>query len=92
MESEGRTPDERRAAAEARARARRDEAPATGDEELIGGTGPRGADSARARDSATRHMSVRHYGGPDVYLRRRLLALAAVIVLIIAIFLLVGGC
>jgi hypothetical protein len=34
----------------------------------------------------------RHYGGPDVYLRRRLIALGAVIVLIVVIFLLVGGC
>jgi hypothetical protein len=91
MESEGRTPEERRAAAEARARARRDEPPATGEEELIGGSGPRGAD-ARARDREARHPGIRRYGGPDVYLRRRLLALAAVIVLIIAIFLLVVGC
>jgi hypothetical protein len=34
----------------------------------------------------------RHYGGPNVYLRRRLIALAVVIVLIVLIFLLVGGC
>jgi hypothetical protein len=82
MESSGRSPEERRAAAEARARARSGEPPATGDEELIGGTGPRGAEGDMSR----------HYGGPDVYMRRRLLAGAAVIVLIIALFLLVGGC
>jgi hypothetical protein len=82
MESGGRTPEERRAAAEARARARREEPPATGDEELLGGTGPRGAEGEMSR----------HYGGPDVYMRRRLLALGAVILVIIAIFLLVGGC
>jgi hypothetical protein len=82
MESSGRSPEERRAAAEARARARGGEPPATGDEELIGGTGPRGAEGDMSR----------HYGGPDVYMRRRLLAGAAVIVLIIALFLLVGGC
>jgi len=82
MESSGRSADERRAAAEARARARSGEPPATGDEELLGGSGPRGAD---------RPMS-RHYGGPDVYVRRRLLAGAAVIVVIVLIFLLVGGC
>ena len=82
MESSGRSPEERRAAAEARARARRDEPPATGDEELIGATGPRGAEGEMSR----------HYGGPDVYMRRRLLAGAAAVVLIIAIFLLVGGC
>lgn len=92
MESGGRTPDERRAAAEARARARRDEPPATGDEEDLGAAGPRGADDARPRAGATRHMGVRHYGGLDVYLRRRLVAGAVVIVLIVAIFLLVGGC
>jgi hypothetical protein len=82
MESGGRTPEDRRAAAEARARSRSGEPPATGDEELIEGSGPRGAD---------REME-RHYGGGDVYLRRRLIALGVVIVLIIAIFLLVGGC
>jgi hypothetical protein len=82
MESSGRSPEERRAAAEARARARRGEPPATGDEDLLEGTGPRGAEGAMAR----------HYGGPDVYLRRRLIAGAAVVILIVAIFLLVGGC
>jgi hypothetical protein len=92
MESGGRTPEERRAAAEARARARGGEPAATGDEELIGGAEPRGADDAEARYSATRGMGSRHYGGVDVYLRRRLIAGAAVIVLIVAIFLLVGGC
>ncbi len=82
MESSGRSPEDRRAAAEARARARTDEPPATGDEELIGGSGPRGAEGPMAH----------HYGGPDVYMRRRLLAGAAVIVVIVLIFLLVGGC
>jgi hypothetical protein len=82
MESSGRSPEERRAAAEARARARGGEPPATGDEELVGGSGPRGADGEMSR----------HYGGPDLYMRRRLLAGGAVIVLIIALFLLVGGC
>jgi len=81
MESGDRSPEERRAAAEARARARRDE-PATGDDELLAATGRRGAEGPISR----------HYGGPDVYMRRRLIAGAAVIVLIIAIFLLVGGC
>jgi hypothetical protein len=82
MESGGRTPDERRSAAEARARARRGESPATGDEELLEGTGPRGAEGEMSR----------YGGGPDVYMRRRLVALGIVIVLIVAIFLLVGGC
>jgi hypothetical protein len=82
MESSGRSSEERRAAAEARARARQGEPPATGDEELVEGSGPRGADGPMSR----------HYGGPDVYMRRRLLAGAAVVVLIILLFLLVGGC
>jgi hypothetical protein len=34
----------------------------------------------------------RHYGGPNVYLRRRLVALGVVVLLIVVIFLLVGGC
>jgi hypothetical protein len=82
MESGGRTPEERRAAAAARARARSDESPATGDEELLEASDPRDAEGQMER----------HYGGGDVYLRRRLIALGVVIVLIIAIFLLVGGC
>ena len=82
MESSGRSSEERRAAAEARARARTGEPPDTGDEELLGGSGPRGADGEMSR----------HYGGPDVYMRRRLIAGAAVIVLIVLIFLLVGSC
>jgi hypothetical protein len=82
MESSGRSPEERRAAAEARARARSGEPPATGDEELLEGTGQRAAEGPMSR----------HYGGPDVYMRRRLIAGAAVIVLIVVIFLLVGGC
>jgi hypothetical protein len=81
MESGGRTPEERRAAAEARARARRDE-PAAGDDELMEGTGPRGAEGAMTR----------HYGGPDVYVRRRLIAGAVVVVLIVLIFLLLVAC
>ena len=82
MESSGRSPEERRAAAEARARARQGEPPETGDEDRVEGSGPRGADGPMSR----------YYGGPDVYMRRRLLAGAAVVVLIIALFLLVGGC
>jgi hypothetical protein len=82
MESSGRSPEERKAAADARARARSGEPPATGDEELIGGTGPRGAEGPMSR----------YGGGLDVYTRRRLIAGAAVIVVIVLIFLLVGGC
>ena len=82
MESSGRSPDERRAAAQARARARSGDPPDTGDEELLGGTGPRGADGPMSR----------HYAGPDLYMRRRLIAGAAVIVVIVLLFLLVGGC
>jgi hypothetical protein len=82
MESSGRSPEERRAAAEARARARSGDPPATGDEELIGGSGPRGADGEMSR----------HYGGPDLYMRRRLLAIGGAIVVIVLLFLLVVGC
>jgi hypothetical protein len=82
MESSGRSPEERKAAAEARARSRSGEPPATGDEELLGGDGPRGP------EGPVNH----HYGGPDVYMRRRLIAGVAVIVVIVLIFLLVGGC
>ena len=82
MESGGRTPEERRAAAKARAQSRRGEPPATGDEDLLEGAGPSEPEGAMAR----------HYGGGDVYLRRRLIALGAVIVVIVLIFLLVGGC
>jgi hypothetical protein len=82
VESSGRSSDERRAAAEARARARRGEPPATGDEEHLAGAGPRGAEGPLSR----------HYGGPDVYMRRRLIAGGAAIVVIILLFLLAGGC
>jgi hypothetical protein len=82
MESSGRSPEERRAAAEARARARTGEPPATGDEELLEGSGQRGPEGEMSR----------HYGGPDLFMRRRLIAGAAVIVLIVVAFLLVGGC
>jgi len=82
IEGSGRTSDERRAAAEARARARSGEPLDTGDEELLEPAGPRGAEGEIER----------HYGGGDVYLRRRLIALGVVIVVIILIFLLVGGC
>jgi hypothetical protein len=82
MESGGRTPEERRAAAEARQRSRRGEPSAAGDEELLEGTGPRGAEGPMSR----------YGGGLDVYMRRRLVALAAVIVVIVVIILLVGGC
>jgi hypothetical protein len=82
MESSGRSSEERRAAAEARARARSGEPPATGDEELLDGAGQRGAEGEMSR----------HYGGPDVYMRRRLIAAAAMVAVIVVIFLLVGGC
>jgi hypothetical protein len=82
IEGRGRTPEERRAAAEARVRARRGEPPETGDEELLEPAGPRGPEGEIER----------HYGGGDVYMRRRLVAVAVLIVVIVLIFLLVGGC
>ena len=82
IESSGRSPEERRAAAEARARARASEPPETGDEER-----PRGADPRGARGEISRY-----YGGGGVFRRRRLIAGAAVIVVLLLLFLLVGGC
>jgi hypothetical protein len=82
MESSGRSPEERKAAAEARERARSGEPLDTDDEELLGGAGPRGADGPMSR----------YGGGLDVYMRRRLIAGAAAIVVIVLLFLLVGGC
>ena len=82
MESGGRTPEERRAAADARARARSGEPPATGDEELLEGAG----------ESRPKGPVSRHYGGSDVYMRRRLMAIGLVIIIALLIFLIVGGC
>ncbi|MFL5907565.1 MAG: hypothetical protein ACJ75Z_08220 [Solirubrobacterales bacterium] len=82
MESGGRSPEERRAAADARARARSGEPPETGDDELLSGAGETGARGSMSR----------HYGGPDIYMRRRLIAGGAAILVILLIFLLVGGC
>jgi hypothetical protein len=92
IEGSGRTPEERRAAAEARARGRRGEPPATGDEELLEPARERAPDDASERGGGMRELGARYGGGMDVYLRRRLVALAVVIVLIVVIFLLVGGC
>jgi hypothetical protein len=82
IESSGRSPEERRAAAEARARARAGESPETGDEERLREAGPRGA----------RGEMSRHYGGGDVFRRRRLIVAAAIIVVLLLLFLLVVGC
>ena len=82
MEGRGRTSDDRRAAAEARAKARSGEPLDAGDEELIGGSGRRGASGELSR----------HYGGGDVYMRRRLIAAGVAILVIILLFLLVVGC
>lgn len=78
----GRDPDERRAAAEARARARegRDETAYEQEEAEFERRSPEG-----------REMS-RHYGGPNVYGRRRLFAAAALVALVFVLFLLLSGC
>jgi hypothetical protein len=81
MEGRGRTPEERQAAAEARARARGGR-PEPGDEEQLEGAGPRGAEEEVSR----------HYSGGDVYARRRLVAIGVVVVVIVALFLLIVGC
>jgi hypothetical protein len=79
----GRSPDERRAAADARARARggREDDP---DEERI--------DEEPARRSPEGRPMSRHYGGEDVYGRRRLFGAAAIVALIFVLFLLLQGC
>jgi hypothetical protein len=90
MERGGRSPDERRAAAEARARARggREEDPASPrdevDEERI--------DEELVRRSPEGRPMSRHYGGEDVYGRRRLFGAAAIVALIFVLFLLLQGC
>jgi hypothetical protein len=86
----GRSPEERRAAAEERARAREerpDEPQEPGepvDEERI--------DEELVRRSPEGRPMSRHYGGPDVYGRRRLFFAAAVVALIFVLFLMLGGC
>ena len=83
IESSGRSPEERRAAAEARAKARAGEPPETGDEEWLREAGPRGA----------RGEMSRHYGGGEIFRRRRLIAAAAIIIVVLLLlFLLVVGC
>ena len=83
MESSGgRSAEERREAAEARARARSGEA-RTGDEDLMAP----GGEPARAPEGISRH-----YGGSDVYARRRLLAFGAAAIVLLILFLLVVGC
>jgi hypothetical protein len=75
----GRSPEERQAAAEARARAREGQ-PEPGDEEALETPSHRPGPMSR------------HYGGEDVYARRRLIAIGAAIVVVILLFLLIVGC
>jgi hypothetical protein len=83
----GRSPEERRAAAEARARVR-DDRPEDSREPL---DEDRIDDEIQRRSPEGRVMS-RHYGGDDVYGRRRLFAAAAIVAAIFILFLLLGGC
>ena len=81
MESSGgRSPEERRAAAEARARAREGR-PEPGDEELIVG----GGTPARAPANITR------YGGSD-FGRRRAIAIGVAILIVVLLLVLLVGC
>src|SRR5205085_2533888 len=88
----GRDSEQRRAAAEERARARasreaapdRDEGGEPVDEDRV--------DQELRRSSPEGRPMSRHYGGPDVYGRRRLFAGAAVVAIVIILFLLLGGC
>jgi hypothetical protein len=86
----GRSPEERRAAAEARARAR-DERPEEPqeprepvDEDRI--------DEELVRRSPEGKPMTRHYGAADIYGRRRLFAAAGIVALIFVLFLMLGGC
>ncbi|MDP9189921.1 MAG: hypothetical protein M3O25_11785 [Actinomycetota bacterium] len=82
METGGdRSSEERRAAAEARARAREGR-PDPGDEELVAASG----EPAHAPEDISR------YGVADPYARRRLLAILAVAVIVIVLFVLLVGC
>lgn len=76
----GRSAEERRAAVEARARAREGRVE-TGDEELLGG----GGEPARAPEGVSRH-----YGGADVFARRRLIAAIAIVVVALVLIAVVG--
>lgn len=69
-------------AAEARARARSGDTQ-TGDENLVAG----GGEPASAPEGISRH-----YGGGDVYARRRLLAFGAGAIVLLILFLLLVGC
>ena len=77
-----RDPEQRRAAAEERARVREGREDVAYEQE---------EGEAEGRSPAGRPMS-RHYGGDDVYGRRRLFAAAAVVVVIFILFLLLFGC
>lgn len=88
MESgRGRSSEERRAAAEARARARTGD-PRTGDEDLLTPAG----EPARAPDEVIKRASGRLEGPSDVYARRRLLAFGAAAIVLFILFLLLVGC
>lgn len=81
MESgRGRTPEERQAAAEARARARSG-SPQTGDEDLLAPAGR----PARAPEGISR------YGGAD-YGRRRMVAIGVGVAVLFLLFLVFVGC
>jgi hypothetical protein len=49
---------------------------------MLEGAGQRGAKGEMSR----------HYGGPDVYARRRMIAIAAFVAVVVLLFLLLGGC
>jgi hypothetical protein len=84
----GRSPEERRAAAEARARAR-DELPEQLDRSE---SEEQRVDEELVRRSPEGKPMSRHYGAADIYGRRRLFAAAGAAALIFVLFLLLGGC
>jgi hypothetical protein len=86
MEGGRRSPEERAAAREARARARdgHDQEPDAPDASAPPGEGG----WERPRLDQMR----RYGGGPDVYTRRRLVAIGIVAVLVLVLFMMLGGC
>ena len=88
MEGRGRTPEERRAAAEERARRRQGREQGLPVEEEEEEEAPRAGGWKRPDLGAM----TRHYGGPDVYARRRLVAIGVGLLVLLLLFLAFVGC
>jgi hypothetical protein len=90
--SGGRSPEERRAAAEARAREREQREDLGEERPQRTPSEEQRIDEEISRRSPEGRPMSRHYGGEDVYGRRRLFAAAAVVGLVFVLFLLLYGC